>query len=37
VYTVPEEGGIGAAECVVVGGKEVKDTGSLGTSCHRSS
>jgi len=37
VYTVPEEGGIGAAECVVVGGKEVKDTGSLGTSCYRSS
>jgi len=31
VYTVPEEGGMGAVECVVVGGKEVVDTGSLGT------
>jgi hypothetical protein len=30
VYTVPEEGGVGAVECVVVGGKEVVDTGSLG-------
>lgn len=31
IYTVPEEGGLGEVECVVVGGKEVKDTGSLGT------
>jgi hypothetical protein len=31
VYTVPEEGGVGPVECVVVGGKEVVDTGSLGT------
>jgi hypothetical protein len=31
VYTVPEQGGVGAVECVVVGGKEVVDTGSLGT------
>ena len=30
VYTVPEGGGLGAVECVVVGGKEVVDTGSLG-------
>jgi hypothetical protein len=30
IYTVPEEGGLGEVECVVVGGKEVKDTGSLG-------
>lgn len=30
IYTVPEEGGLGAVECVVVGDKEVADTGSLG-------
>jgi hypothetical protein len=30
VYTVPPEGGLGAVECVVVKGKEVVDTGSLG-------
>jgi hypothetical protein len=30
VYTVPEEGGVGGVECVVVRGKEVLDTGSLG-------
>ena len=30
VYTVPKEGGIGPVECVVVGGKEVIDSGSLG-------
>jgi hypothetical protein len=30
VYTVPEEAGVGGVECVVVGGKEVVDTGSLG-------
>ncbi len=30
VYTVPEEGGVGGVECLVVGGKEVVDTGSLG-------
>lgn len=30
VYTVPAEGGVGAVEYVVVGGKEVVDTGSLG-------
>jgi hypothetical protein len=30
VYTVPEQGGVGGVECVVVGGKEVVDTGSLG-------
>lgn len=29
IYTVPEEGGLGEVECVVVGGKEVLDTGSL--------
>ena len=29
IYTVPEEGGLGAVQCVVVGGKEVKDLGSL--------
>ena len=31
VYTVPVDG-IGATECVVIGGKEVQDTGSLGAS-----
>lgn len=31
IYTVPGYGGLGAVECVVVGGKEVMDTGSLGT------
>ncbi|WWD21904.1 hypothetical protein CI109_106392 [Kwoniella shandongensis] len=30
VYTVPIEGGVGGVECVVVDGKEVVDTGSLG-------
>jgi hypothetical protein len=30
IYTVPENEGVGAVECVVVGGKEVMDTGSLG-------
>ena len=30
IYSVPEEGGLGAVECVVVGGKEVVDIGSLG-------
>jgi hypothetical protein len=30
IYTVPEDGGLGEVECVVVGGKEVRDTGSLG-------
>ena len=30
IYTVPEEGGIGPVECIVVGGKEVVDSGSLG-------
>lgn len=30
VYTVPEAGGLGAVECVVVKDKEVVDTGSLG-------
>jgi len=30
VYTVPEESGVGGVECVVVGGKEVVDTGSIG-------
>lgn len=31
VYTVPEAGnGVGGVECVVVGGKEVVDSGSLG-------
>lgn len=31
IYTVPEEGtGVGGVECVVVGGKEVVDAGSLG-------
>jgi hypothetical protein len=30
IYTVPEEGGLGEVECVVVGGNEVVDTGSLG-------
>jgi len=30
VYTVPEEGGVGAVGCVVVSGKGVVDTGSLG-------
>jgi hypothetical protein len=34
IYTVPEDEGVGAVECVVVGGKEVMDTGSLGMSCH---
>ncbi|ORY24106.1 amidohydrolase family-domain-containing protein [Naematelia encephala] len=29
VYTVPEEGGLGAVECVVVGNKEVAGSGSL--------
>lgn len=29
IYTVPEESGLGAVECVVVSGKEVVDTGSL--------
>lgn len=29
VYTVPVAGGSGATECVVVGGKEVLDSGSL--------
>jgi len=29
VYTVPADGGAGAVECVVVGGKRVVDTGSL--------
>ncbi|KAK8846587.1 hypothetical protein IAR55_005673 [Kwoniella newhampshirensis] len=29
-YTVPVEGGVGRVECVVVDGKEVVDTGSLG-------
>ena len=32
VYTVPEEGGEGAVECVVVNGKYVHDNGSLGES-----
>jgi hypothetical protein len=32
VYTVPEAGGVGATECVVVGGKEVLDTGSISMS-----
>lgn len=32
VYTVPEAGGVGAAECVVVGGKEVLGSGSLSMS-----
>ena len=32
IYTVPEEGGVGAVECVVVSGKEVIDTGSIGQS-----
>jgi hypothetical protein len=30
IYTVPVDSGVGAVECVVVGGKEVKDVGSLG-------
>jgi hypothetical protein len=30
VYTVPPVKGLGAVECVVVKGKEVVDTGSLG-------
>jgi hypothetical protein len=30
IYTVPEHEGVGAVECIVVGGKEVRDTGSLG-------
>jgi hypothetical protein len=30
IYTVPEDSGIGAVECVVVLGKEVFDTGSRG-------
>lgn len=30
VYTIPEEGGEGAVECIVVNGKRVADTGSLG-------
>jgi hypothetical protein len=30
VYTIPEEGGEGAVECVVVRDKHVADTGSLG-------
>ena len=30
VYTVPEDEGVGAVQCVVVGGKYVVDTGSLG-------
>jgi hypothetical protein len=29
IYTVPEEGGIGAVECLVVSGKEVVASGSL--------
>jgi len=37
IYTVPEEEGVGAVECIVVGGKEVMDTGSLGTSFARGS
>jgi hypothetical protein len=32
VYTVPDAGGVGGVQCVVVGGKEVVDTGSLGES-----
>lgn len=32
IYTVPEEGGVGSVECVVVSGKEVVDTGSLSES-----
>lgn len=32
IYTVPEDGGLGEVECVVVGGKEVRDIGSLGES-----
>lgn len=32
IYTVPEDEGVGAVECIVVGGQEVMDTGSLGTS-----
>ena len=30
IYTVPVEGGLGEAECIVVGDKRVVDTGSLG-------
>jgi len=37
VYTVPEDGGMGAVECLVVGEKEVMDTGSLGTYRRRNS
>lgn len=29
IYAVPEAGGVGAVECVVVSGKEVADSGSL--------
>lgn len=32
LYTVPPEGGSGAVECIVVGDKQVVDTGSLGAS-----
>lgn len=35
IYTVPEEGGVGATECVVVGDKEVVDSGSLGKQPRR--
>ena len=30
IYTVPEDAGLGPVECVVVEGKEVVDTGSIG-------
>lgn len=38
IYTIPESGGEGAVECVVVHGKFVADTGSLGAHilCHTS-